>query len=205
MRTLHLVVGYDYSELSQLSLAHAQAVARGSTGAEITVVEVLSPPALDSNELMAFSNDAVLIETHRVELENALKAWPVPAQARLIADVRFGNPADEVCEVAKEVDADFIFVGTHARAGIGHFFASSIAERTVLKAPCSVIVVRARESDRVPKVEPLCPDCQELKRQAQDSSLWCHNHTHHGHLPLHLHYKYPEHFARGTMNLRFDE
>jgi nucleotide-binding universal stress UspA family protein len=205
MRTLHLVVGYDRSELSRLALAHAQAVAEGAVRAEIHVVEVLSLPMPDRGEVLAFSNEAALIELHGAGIREDLKEWKLPKHITFKAEVGFGDAAEVLCEFAVEKDADFIFVGTHGRKGLERLMLGSIAERTVRKAPCSVIVVRPKASDLEPKVEPPCADCTAVKKQKSDPNAWCVAHTHHAQRPMHLHYQYPEHFARGSMTLRFDE
>jgi nucleotide-binding universal stress UspA family protein len=205
MKTLVLVVGYDRSDLAKLALAHALAVARGAAQAKVLVTEILSIPAPARGEVLAFSNEQTMVEVHRVGLLSDLKDFPTPEHVSLVPAVRYGEPARELCDIATEEDADFIFMGTHGRKGLEHFVVGSVAERVVQKAPCSVIVVRAKLSDLAPQVEAPCADCSEAKRASGDANMWCQVHTRHTSRPMHLHYKYPEHFARGSMNLRVDE
>lgn len=57
--------------------------------------------------------------------------------------VRSGLPSDVIPSMAKELGADLIVMGTHARKGIQHFMLGSIAERVVRTADCPVLTVRA--------------------------------------------------------------
>ena len=62
-------------------------------------------------------------------------------------DIEFvvGRPADEVLKAAQHFHADFIFMGTHGRKGLSHFFFGSVAEAVVRQAPVPVMVVRDPE------------------------------------------------------------
>ncbi len=62
--------------------------------------------------------------------------------------VRVGIPSDMICEVAKELGADLIVMGTHGRTGLSHAFLGSIAERVLRTAPCAVLTVREEAASR---------------------------------------------------------
>jgi nucleotide-binding universal stress UspA family protein len=51
--------------------------------------------------------------------------------------------ADVLCESAETLGADLIVMGTHGRTGLAHVFLGSVAERTLRRAPCPVLVVQA--------------------------------------------------------------
>ncbi len=54
-----------------------------------------------------------------------------------------GLPAGRVAEVAREVDADLIVVGSRGRTGLPHVLLGSVAERVVQIAHAPVTVVKA--------------------------------------------------------------
>jgi nucleotide-binding universal stress UspA family protein len=54
-----------------------------------------------------------------------------------------GEAAPSILEAAREQAADLIVMATHGRAGIGHFFLGSVAERVVREASIPVMTVRA--------------------------------------------------------------
>jgi nucleotide-binding universal stress UspA family protein len=205
MKTLVLVVGYDRSELAEQALAHALAVARGAAHAKVLVAEILHIPVPDRGQVLAFYNEQTLLETQRATLTSLLADVETPKHVSLAPIVRFGEAARELCELALEEEADFIFVGTHGRTGLAHLMIGSVAEHVVQKAPCSVIVVRTKRADLVPLVEPACVACTHAKQTSGNPEVWCAAHTHQRTRPVHLHYQYPEHFARGWMNLRVDD
>ena len=59
-------------------------------------------------------------------------------------DVRIvdGAAAAGIVEVANEVGAELVVVGTHGRTGLAHVLLGSVAERVVRHAPCPVLVAR---------------------------------------------------------------
>jgi nucleotide-binding universal stress UspA family protein len=62
----------------------------------------------------------------------------------LTAEIRVlpGDAGTGLCELATELDADMIVVGTHGRSGLSRVLFGSTAERVADDAPCSVMVVR---------------------------------------------------------------
>ena len=58
--------------------------------------------------------------------------------------MRTGDARDMILQVAKEVHADSIVIGTHGRRGISRALLGSVAEAIVRTAPCPVLTVRAK-------------------------------------------------------------
>jgi nucleotide-binding universal stress UspA family protein len=52
--------------------------------------------------------------------------------------------ADAIAEIAKNVAADLVVVGTHGYTGLRHLLLGSVAERTLRLAPCPVLVMRSK-------------------------------------------------------------
>jgi nucleotide-binding universal stress UspA family protein len=57
-------------------------------------------------------------------------------------DVEVGPPARTIVDHAVDVDADYIVMGCHGRAGVSRVLLGSVAETVVRRAPCPVLVVR---------------------------------------------------------------
>jgi len=70
----------------------------------------------------------------------ALGLQPPPSQPV----VCFGAAAECLLTHARELGADLILLGTHSRQGLEHLLVGSVAEEVVRRAPCSVLVARAR-------------------------------------------------------------
>ncbi len=63
----------------------------------------------------------------------------------VVTAVKQGNPATEIIEYAKAVDADVIATGTRGRHGEHAFLLGSVAEAIVRRAPMPVLTVRQLE------------------------------------------------------------
>jgi nucleotide-binding universal stress UspA family protein len=59
--------------------------------------------------------------------------------------VRGMDPADDLLNVAKEVNAEFIVIGLRRRSPVGKLILGSNAQRVLLDAPCPVLAVKADE------------------------------------------------------------
>ncbi len=65
-------------------------------------------------------------------------------------EVREGEPATEITEYARSVDADVVVTGTRGRHGENRFLIGSVAERVVRTCPVPVLTVR-RLTDEDPR------------------------------------------------------
>jgi nucleotide-binding universal stress UspA family protein len=97
--------------------------------------------------------------------------------SRVVAHVRFDAIADEIAQLAADLEADLVVVGTHGRRGLSRVLLGSSAEATVRLAPCPVLVVRPKSlPDPGPAIEPPCPLCVEARRESHGSEMWCQQH-----------------------------
>jgi nucleotide-binding universal stress UspA family protein len=60
--------------------------------------------------------------------------------------LRSGPPWQQTLEVAKEVGADLIVMGTHGRHGLALAFMGSVAEKVVRMSPIPVLTLRAEDA-----------------------------------------------------------
>lgn len=63
----------------------------------------------------------------------------IPGSVRYETLVMKGDPAEQVLEAARGLDADLIVMGTHGRKGLGHLVLGSVAERVVRESPTLVL------------------------------------------------------------------
>ena len=54
--------------------------------------------------------------------------------------VRVGEPAETILEVASEIHAQLIVLGTHGRSGFEKLIHGSVAEAVLHRAPCAVFI-----------------------------------------------------------------
>jgi universal stress protein A len=121
----------DFSERSGYALRLACSLAR-DLRARLFVLHVV--PSSLAAEKRAFGED-MSAELSRMEIPNL----ELPVQRRL----EEGDPATEICRVAKEAGCELIAMGTHGRTGLGRLLMGSVAEHVVRRAPCPVLTVKA--------------------------------------------------------------
>jgi nucleotide-binding universal stress UspA family protein len=191
-RVRHIVVGYDFSELSERAVFEALDVAARRSPAELEVIVV----ALDTGtvphrgQMLLLPEDSVPL----AEQEAREKVWSRVAKVYedhreksgvagvekisvyVLPGVSHGHTGRLIAEVAKEVDADLIVVGSHGRRGLNRLLLGSVAETVVREATTSVLVVRPEDfvgATKVPSIEPPLAAGQPHLRHFQ------HRHTYH--------------------------
>jgi nucleotide-binding universal stress UspA family protein len=114
-------------------------------------VAELPYPRRDLFGTYSAEEEEMLVGIARREVEAALKLLreqidrlnpPGRDAAAVETVVRQGVPIDTILAVTREIGADLIVCGTHARKGIQHALLGSVAERLVRTAPCAVHVAR---------------------------------------------------------------
>lgn len=186
--TYVIVVGIDYSPSSQHALDEAIRVASARAG-ELHVVHVehgaLFEALREGGHDIAVERDAALEEVRKrasERVEALVTARGPLGVKRVVAHLRHGSPAEEIAQLAADVDADLVVVGLHGERGFERFLLGSVAERTNRLARCPVWTVRPKDHDvtgRVPEIEPACPDCLARRRETNGQEFWCPRHAEH--------------------------
>ncbi len=115
----------DFSEESRAALRVAEDLAR-RFGAELTILHVADGvPAGDAAHLAAWSGDVA---------SDGMRAATAEAA---------GDPKVEIAEYANANGFDAIVMGTHGRTGRARALVGSVAESTVRRARCPVMVIHA--------------------------------------------------------------
>jgi nucleotide-binding universal stress UspA family protein len=87
--------------------------------------------------------DALETEAQLREVRDQLSDSGVPHEIRQL--VRGQDAAEDLVNVAEEVDAEFIVIGLRRRSPVGKLILGSNAQRVLLDAPCPVLAVKAAE------------------------------------------------------------
>ncbi len=88
-------------------------------------------------------DDAIESEAGLDAIREELRGFGVEHEVRQL--VRGMDPADDLVNVATEVDAEFIVIGLRRRSPVGKLILGSNAQRVLLDAPCPVLAVKADE------------------------------------------------------------
>lgn len=182
------VVGIDFSDLSNHALDQALEVASLNTG-EVHVLYVHEENALDAALPTPFntaaSADVALEQVRQRATERAAAVTAKRGQlavSRVVAHIRHGSPALEIAQFAADLDADLVVVGSHGRRGVERIVLGSVAERVSRLTRCPVWIVRPKNhigGERVPAIEPPCPDCVARRNATMGAQFWCVRHSEH--------------------------
>jgi nucleotide-binding universal stress UspA family protein len=121
-----IVVGYDGSDAAGRALDAAAALA--GYGSTLSVVTVGRREGRNGGERTAVLDGARERLLSRHETANYLA--PV------------GDPAEQLIETARELDADLLVVGRRDQGALQRLVLGSVSSKVVGGAPCDVLVVR---------------------------------------------------------------
>lgn len=137
MKSQQVVVAFDFSPLSKAVLARAIGLASRAPFHVLHFVTVM--------ERATESGGADAVRERLVaQVREALGSEQLAQTVRYFAHVRIGKPSHEILELAEEVGADLILLGTHGRTGLGRIVLGSTAEHVMREAGCPVLVVRPK-------------------------------------------------------------
>ena len=112
------------------------------TGAKMSIIHSIEyPPSYgDAYEVPTVADWQEELEVSAKErLEKLSEEISIPKDQRFL---RIGQPKYQVLEVADEIGADLIIVGSHARHGLGLLLLGSTANAIIHHAKCDVLAVR---------------------------------------------------------------
>jgi len=161
---IRIVAGVDFTATGDQALAYATRIAKPDDGSRLDLVYVLPEDTADSGKDTEALNQAVDEGYARLKehfMAHCSAAFPEEDwQQAVTFHVRFGPPAQSIHQVAVDMDADLIVVGSHGRKGLEKFVLGSVAERLIAIAHLPVLVARAKNFaglEKSPWPEPARP------------------------------------------------
>jgi nucleotide-binding universal stress UspA family protein len=187
-----VVVGVDYSDTSALALERALELASTLPHTELHAVNVVHP-LTQADAFMYFSSSLPTLSIGQAEADlksyvgeriaafHAEHGSKVRDPERVRCHLRLAAPAHEIAQLASDLEADLIVVGTHGRRGLKRVLVGSVAEGVARLAPCPVLVVRPKQVVEMERILPPCPDCVKVRQATQGAENWCEAHrAYHG-------------------------
>jgi len=144
-----VLVPTDFSACSVKALDYASALLEKFDG-DLHLVHVHEPdysytvPALLDRPPLVTRGE--IERYHRAELKRLCQRY-AGSEESPPCHATSGAAFDGICQVAREVSADYIVIATRGLTGVKHLMLGSTAEQVVRHAPCPVLVVRERERD----------------------------------------------------------
>jgi len=145
----------DFLDMTEHVIEHATYMAR-LFGAQLTLLHVVHvPPLSEASTWLDPVISPSVEQDMRVQMTKVAreklgetvekcKSLGVTAEAA----VREGTPFAEILEVADEIHADLIVMGSQGRTGLSHFLMGSVAERVVRRANCNVLCIKPGPEDQ---------------------------------------------------------
>jgi len=173
------VVGIDLSDASRQAMTVAMNLARITRSPDLHLIHVIKPTVLaaPTDWLGAIPQYERIVETARQELEVLCGAAIEQFPLRAFAHVRTGEPYREIVQLASDMEADLVVIGTHSRAGVSRLLLGSVAEKVQRYAPCPVLTVKPKVRLDVSNVDPPCPECHAARIESAGACLWCDAHS----------------------------
>jgi nucleotide-binding universal stress UspA family protein len=185
-KAYRIVVGTDFSDTAHAALEKAFELAAKHERGEVHVVNAVQ----HLGEFVQM--DLPDVPAYRLPLDEAQEKLEAYVGARLstwqensghtfsrcVTYLSTDYPAEGVVQLANDLEADMIVVGTHGRKGFRRFLLGSVAEGVVRTATVPVLVVRPEDQGaKVPSIEPPCPKCLEVRNASGGKDLWCPQHA----------------------------
>jgi nucleotide-binding universal stress UspA family protein len=184
-----IVAALDSSEV----LRKAATLARGVTSGELHLVHVVedlpAPVVLVPIPVGLGISSTEIVANARKYVEGLAAEARREFAGRVSTHLAAGSAWKQILQVAVDVHADLIVIGTHGHGGVKRLLLGSVVESVVRKASCPVLVVRKRGYSALPpEVEPACPECLAVQQRTMSAQLWCERHAQdhpglHGEMP----------------------
>jgi len=147
-----IIVPLDGSELAEKAIPYAAELAR-KFGSRITLLSIIEPVVVYSQPGVVGPVVSVAVEVDQeiITMGNYLARIEEFLQAEGINTrkvVRQGDAATQICDYAKEINADLIVMSTHGRSGFRRWVYGSVADKVLRGAEVPVLLIRAAEDKK---------------------------------------------------------
>jgi nucleotide-binding universal stress UspA family protein len=153
-----IVIAVDGSQYSEIVLEHGLDQAARHDAPDLHVLAVVEEPS-------GIATVKTWLATAVLEGLDSFRAGRPDWRTRL--HVRVGRPAEEIVNLAAEVDADLLVIG---RYGL-HHPRRSIADEVVATATCPTLVVGL--AGHAVETEQACPECAAVREQSDGERWFC--------------------------------
>jgi universal stress protein A len=143
MKMQTIIFPSDFSHCGNSALALATVLAR-DTGAKLVIVHVEEPPLAYAGGDMYYGVAEPATDDLKRMLGEIKPTDPnVPFEHRML----MGEPAIAIVDLATEISADLIVLGTHGRTGLSRLLMGSVAESVVRQASCPVLTYKEPQKE----------------------------------------------------------
>ncbi len=201
-----IVAALDRTAASDAVLETATGLVKSIPGAELHLINVIVADVVFPEGVVGPSM-RLMFEEGRTFIDGMTERVASTCAARICGHLAVGAVHERVLQLAADLHADYIVVGTHGKRMLERMILGSASEAIVKKALCTVIVARPKEYAiaeaklHIPEIEPPCKACVETQQATNGEKLWCAQHSSR-HAHGRLHYEVPPSFGVGSMLFR---
>lgn len=182
-----VVAGTDFSAhaLRALELAYHHAAEHAPAELHVAHVSIAASPDGDAVQapVPGLSLPLKTIDELRRELISHLDERLValadysPTKVRVFGHVLIDSPSLALTNLASQLEADLLVVGSQGLHGVARWLLGSVADAVIRQAACPVLVVPPEpEALPSPVIEPPCPRCVAARQASSGAELWCEQH-----------------------------
>lgn len=152
-----ILIALDYNPTAQ-KVAETGYVLAKAMQADITLLHVVADltyySSTEYSPIMGFDsfhNPALLVPDNREQLKETAMEYLDKTKQHLGDDVPIhnrvedGDSADAILEVAKNMQADIIVMGTHSRSGLEKILMGSVAEKVLRQTAIPVFIIPTKK------------------------------------------------------------
>jgi len=172
---LSIVVGLDFSDADGPAFDQAARIAQRVRRGELHLLHVFDTEPSDARLRDLTAHLRLYVNEKAAASTSHLRGVTVGVH------LRAGKAVREIVQLATEVHADLIVVGSHRGPHLKHWIIGSTAEKLVAGAPCPVLVASPPPKEPVqhePTIEPACPQCLQTRAATGGAHWWCERHSH---------------------------
>ena len=138
-----VLLPFDFSEPATEALMTARGLVART---ELLWVLHVVPPVNTTSP--GFLMGQIEPDTLRQRADTALaKALSEAGFGEVHRRIAIGDPANEIIEVAREINANLIVIPSCGKTGLRRWMIGSVAEKVVRQAPCPVLVLPIRNEE----------------------------------------------------------
>ena len=148
----HVLIPLDGSLLAEKAMENAKAILRPQ--GKITLLTVIHNGHVPTPEVRAETHGG---EEPLRELESYLERMAMNLRLNgfeVDVEIREGEPANVIADVAVKLGVEIIIMCTHGRSGLSRLLTGGVTLEVLNLTPCPVLVIPNRERERVKEDVP---------------------------------------------------
>ena len=149
---MKILIATDGSEFSKTAVEKACELITKPSETEVTILSVYEPPTIATEPFVpardyfqVVCESAQALSESNVEKARAMISSRV-STVSIKEVVAMGTPAQTIVEIAEQSQPDLIVMGSHGRGFWSRALLGSVSDSVVRHAPCSVLIVRKKET-----------------------------------------------------------